>query len=374
MKQLFFTAFFTYVFLLSNAQKASFSGKIEGISNAEISVLVLPLKLGETPISKNIQLINEKFECEFDYNLNMWHLVRLNSKVFHTVFGDEKELVEGLKNLEILFFIYPGEKLTIKSKIGRYGIDYKVFGNEIGNQCNNFSEKLFPLEEEWNRLVILKANLPADDVGKADLLNKINKINRQIEDTKLKLIAAHPDWIYSAEIVAEFSNDTIARYYKTLTSDVQNSFFGIHLSKILNAAAVGSTAPNFTLKNDKGNDISLNNFAGKYVVLEFWGTWCGYCIKELPRLKTSYSKYGDKVEFIGINYKDNRQSWLQAISKYDLNWTNLIAESDEVRDKYGVEGFPTKIIIDKEGKIVLKTTGESDEFYQKMDGLFGKNR
>lgn len=347
---------------------------MKGIDSAEISVLVLPLKLGETPISKNIQLINGKFECEIDYNLNMWHLVRLNSKQFHTVFGDEKQDVEGLKHREIVFFIYPGEKLSIEAKIGKYGIDYKISGNEIGNQSNLFSEQLFPLEEELNRLVILRANSLASGAGNADLEKQIDKVNRQIEDTKLKLIAAHPEWIYSAEIVAEFSNDTIARYFKTFTTDVQNSFFGIHLSKILNAAAVGSVAPGFTLKDDKGKNVSLDDFAGKYVVLEFWGTWCGYCIKELPRLKACHSKYRDKVEFIGIDYKDSQQSWFKAISKYELNWTNLIAENDEVRDKYGVEGFSTKIIIDKEGKIVLKTTGESDEFYLKMEELFGKNQ
>jgi peroxiredoxin len=374
MKPLLLTTFFTLVFLFSNAQKGSFKGRIEGIDNTEISVLVLPLKLGETPISKNIQLINGKFECEIDYNLNMWHLVRLNSPLFHSVFADEKEPVEGLKNREIIYFIFPGEKLTIQGEKGKYGFDYKISGNEIGNQSNLFSEQLFPLEEEFNRLAILQANMPAGGSGNTDLEKQINKVTRQIEDTKLKLITAHPDWVYSAETLAEFSNDTIARYFKSFTNDVQNSFFGIHLSKILNAAAVGSAAPGFTLKNEKGKDVSLNDFAGKYVVLEFWGSWCGYCIKELPRLKTCFEKYRNKAVFVGIDYKDNRQTWLKAISKYELNWNNLIAENDEVRDKYGVEGFPTKIIIDTEGKIVLKTTGESDEFYQKMDELFDNSR
>jgi len=373
MKPIIFTTIFTLIYLFSNAQKGSFRGKIEGIDNAEISVLVLPLKLGETPISKNIHCVNGKFECEIDFNLNMWHLVRLNSVAFHSVFGDEKSPVEELKNREIIFFIYPGDQLTIDGKTVKYGIDYKISGNEIGNQRNRFSEQLFPMVEELNRLTILKVALPDGDVKQAELDKHIERVNSQMDSKKLQLIAAHPDWIYSAEIVAEFPNDSIARYFKTFTSDVQNSFFGIHLSKILNVAAVGSVAPAFTLKNEKGEDVSLNNFAGKYVVLEFWGTWCGYCIKEMPRLKACYSKYSDKVEFIGIDYKDNLQTWLKAISKYDLQWTNLIAENDEVRDKYGVEGFPTKIIIDNEGKIVLKTTGESDEFYLKMDELFGNN-
>jgi peroxiredoxin len=372
MKPIIFSTIFTLIYLFSNAQKGTFNGKIDGIDSAEISVLILPLKLGETPISKNIHCENGRFECEIDYNLNMWHLVRLNSKVFHTVFGDEKTPVEGLKKREIIFFIYPGDKLSIQAKIGKYSIDYKVFGNDMGNQSNRFSEQLFPLEEEFNRLTISKVNLPVESEKYADLEKLINKVKAQINETKLKLIAAHPDWIYSAETVAEFPNDTIARYYKTFSNDVQNSFFGIHLSKILNAAAVGSVAPDFTLQNEKGRTVSLKDFAGKYVVLEFWGTWCGYCIKEMPRLKACYSKYSDKVEFIGIDYKDNRQSWIKAISKYELNWTNLIAVNDEVREKYGVEGFPTKIIIDREGKIVLKTTGESDEFYLKMDELFCK--
>lgn len=372
MKPILFILIFTFVFLFSHAQKGSFNGKIEGIDNAEISVMVLPLKLGETPISKNIHCENGKFECDIDFKLNMWHLVRLNSKVFHSVFGDEKTQLEGLKNREIIFFIYPGDKLTIDGKTVKYGIDYKISGNEIGNQINRFSEQLFPLEEELNKLAILKADLPENDAKQTELKTQIENVKTRIESAKLELIAAHPDWIYSAEVVAEFSNDTIARYFKTFTSDVHNSFFGIHLSKILNAAAVGSLAPGFTLKNEIGKDVSLNDFAGEYVVLEFWGTWCGYCIRELPRLKTCYLKYRNKAEFIGIDYKDHRQSWLKAISKYGLNWTNLIAENDEVREKYGVEGFPTKIIIDKEGKIVLKTTGESDEFYLKMDELFGK--
>jgi peroxiredoxin len=374
MKTILFATIFTLFYLFSNAQKGSFSGKIEGIGNAEISVLVLPLKLGVTPISETIHCENGKFECEIDFNLNMWHLVRLNSVAFHSVFGDEKTQLEGLKNREIIFFIYPGDKLTIDGKTGKYGIDYKISGNEIGNQSNRFSQQLFPMEEELNRLTILKAALTEGDVKQAELDKQIHKVKIRMENAELELIAAHPDWVYSAEIVAEFPNDTIARYFKTFTSDVQNSFFGIHLSKILNAAAVGSAAPGFTLKNEKGKDVSLNDFEGKYVVLEFWGTWCGYCIKELPRLKTCYSKYHDKVEFIGIAYKDNRQTWLKAISKYELSWTNLIAENDEVREKYGVEGFPTKIIIDKVGKIVLKTTGESDEFYLKMDELFGKKQ
>ena len=89
-------------------------------------------------------------------------------------------------------------------------------------------------------------------------------------------------------------------------------------------------------------------------------------------MKEYYSKYKDEIEWLSIGCRDQKQAWIKAIAKYELNWVNLFAENEKITDKYGIEGYPTKIIIDKEGRIVLKTTGESDEFYDKMDELFNK--
>jgi len=83
-----------------------------------------------------------------------------------------------------------------------------------------------------------------------------------------------------------------------------------------------------------------------------------------------YSKYKNKIEFISIDCHDAREVWLKAIAKYNMNWINLFADDNELNKKYGILGNPTKIIIDKEGKIVLKTIGEGDEFYDKLDEMF----
>ena len=304
----------------------------------------------------------------------MWHLVRLNSKEFNTVFGSEKSSSQKLKNREIVFFIQPNDQISISADIGVFGMNYQITGNEIGIQRNEFKQKVYPLEENYNRLTILrdKAEVQKDEQRTKELTDQLKSISDQISHIELVTIVQHPDWVYSAEILANFPTDTIAKHFKNLTPNVQNSFFGIHLSKILNAAEIGSPAPAFTLQNDKGKEISLNDFTGKYLVIDFWGTWCGYCLKGIPKMKEYYSKYKDQIEFIGIDCKDNKQAWLKAIAKYDLNWVNLFAENEKITDEYGVEGYPTKIIIDMEGKIVLKTTGESDEFYDKMDELLNK--
>lgn len=374
MKQIVIVIIVTIISLSGNAQEITFHGKIAGIDSAQISVMVLPLKMGEIPISDKIQCVHGEFDSKIKLNLNMWHLVRLNSKEFNKVFGSEKSSSQKLKNREIVFFIQPNDNVSIVAKIGEYGINYQVTGNEISIQRNELKKKLYPLEEDYNRLTILidRAEEQKENQRTKELMGKLSSINDQINRIELVTIAQQPNWIYSAELLANFPTDTISKHFKNFTTDVQNSFFGIHLSKILNASVTGSPAPAFTLQNDKGEEISLNDFIGRYVVLDFWGTWCGYCVRGIPKMKDYYFKYKDKTEFLSIDCRDNKQTWIKAIAKYDLNWVNLFAENEKIANQYGIEGYPTKIIIDKEGKIVLKTTGESDEFYDKIDELFNK--
>lgn len=372
MRQLFFTIIIIALSLSGLGQKASFQGRIKGINNADLDVVVIPLKMGESPIFDNIKCINGKFKYEINFNLDMWHLVRLNSTAFNDVFGKEKLNSQGLKNREIVFFIKPGDKISIAGTIGEFGINYQVSGNDINNQASQTAQKLFPLEEDINRLTILKEKAEKNsEIEKSkQFANDINSLNWQISSIELETIAQHPDWNYSAEILANQPNDTICKYFKYFTNDVQNSIFGLHLSKILTASATGSPAPEFTLKNDKGENVSLNDFLGKYLIVDFWGTWCGACLKGIPKMNEYYLKYKDKIEFTSIDCHDSKEVWLKAIAKYHMNWINLFSENDEVAKEYGVIGHPTKIIIDKEGKIILKTIGEGDEFYDKLDEMF----
>ena len=87
-------------------------------------------------------------------------------------------------------------------------------------------------------------------------------------------------------------------------------------------------------------------------------------------MKEYYTKYKDKIEFIGIDCLDEIEPWKKATVKYELDWTNLYSKDKVITDNYGITGYPTKFIIDKEGKIVLKSSGEDQEFYDTLDELF----
>jgi thiol-disulfide isomerase/thioredoxin len=134
----------------------------------------------------------------------------------------------------------------------------------------------------------------------------------------------------------------------------------------------GSSAPDFNLKSFQGEDFFLSKYYGKYIVLDFWATWCSPCIKGLPKMKEYYEKYRTRVEFVGIACNDKEHKWREYLSKNELPWINLLNNENEVPNVsslYGASSLPTKVIIDPEGKIVTIIKGESEEFYEILDKI-----
>lgn len=133
----------------------------------------------------------------------------------------------------------------------------------------------------------------------------------------------------------------------------------------------GALAPDFTLKDLQGKPLALISLRGKYVVLDFWGSWCGWCVKGIPDMKRYYEKYRDKMEILGIDCRDKEEVWKAAVEKHALPWLHVRNEGDpDVSLLYAVSGYPTKIVVDPEGKIAKIVVGESPEFYEYLDQLF----
>lgn len=133
-------------------------------------------------------------------------------------------------------------------------------------------------------------------------------------------------------------------------------------------------APDFTLPDLAGKKVSLKDFRGKWVILDFWGSWCGWCIKGMPGLKEAYAKYKPDLEIIGIDCGDTDEQWRAAVKRLELPWVQLYnAQSENSVEKvYGVQGFPTKVIVDPEGKIYKFVTGEDPEFYNYLSKALGR--
>ena len=133
----------------------------------------------------------------------------------------------------------------------------------------------------------------------------------------------------------------------------------------------GAEAPDFTLNDINGKPLALSSLRGKYLVLDFWGSWCGWCIKGFPDMKVYYEKYKDKLEILGMDCNDTEEKWKKAVAENELPWKHVfVPKESTVPTDYFISGFPTKIIIDPEGKVVKTIVGESPEFYELLDKLF----
>lgn len=127
-------------------------------------------------------------------------------------------------------------------------------------------------------------------------------------------------------------------------------------------------APNFTLTDLTGNQVSLTDFWGKWVILDFWGSWCSPCLKGMPELKDIYETYSGKIEIIGVDCNDTRESWINAVTRLELPWVQLIqTESDNVTSAYSVTAYPTKVVIDPTGKIKKIYSGASPTFKEDLE-------
>ena len=139
------------------------------------------------------------------------------------------------------------------------------------------------------------------------------------------------------------------------------------------APADGEMAPDFELPNLQGSTTKLSSLRGKYVVLDFWGSWCIWCIRGIPNMKTYYAKYKDKMEILGVDCRDSEEKWKAAVEEHQLPWLQVRCPDDKLQalaSQYNIEGFPTKVVIDPQGKVAKVVVGEDPAFYTYLDELF----
>ncbi|HJP62446.1 MAG TPA: TlpA disulfide reductase family protein [Mucilaginibacter sp.] len=172
----------------------------------------------------------------------------------------------------------------------------------------------------------------------------------------------------------------IAPLYEGLSPEIkateQGKEFGERLPK-LKAVALGATAPLFAEADTAGKTVSLESFRGKYVLVDFWASWCGPCRRENPNVVKAYNKYkGKNFTILGVSLdrENGKQKWLDAIHKDKLTWTqvsDLKFWKSKEADLYAVRGIPANFLIDPNGKIVAKSL-HGFELDDKLAEIFGK--
>lgn len=374
--------------LASCEQKHNLIAEFEGIENDTIFVeygTVSNFFTGNGPKRDTIYAQNGKFVYDIPSQEPYFVYFYPKKNVFTMLNGQSFYANQNY----IVTLLEPNDNIIIKGKLNKYYASYdakgSVFNEEYSKLRKSYIEKSSKGAELELKIDSLSANnANSEEINK--LFQERNSFNRLSSKAELKYIEDNSKKNISAFFLTKQNPQTFYKYYSNLPLKIKNGIFKIGLDakverinkskKITDAKTKiieGASAPNFNLLSLAGEDVELMSIKGKYIVLDFWGSWCPPCIKGFPKMKEYYSKYKNDVEFIGIACNDTEKKWRETVDKFNLKWVQLINNDTidkNVSVKYGIRNYPTKIILNKEKIIVGVFTGETDEFYTKLNSLF----
>ncbi len=290
------------------------------------------------------------------------------------------------------FFISPG-KMTVfleKDKFKQIivkGSPVQDESKQLEKTVAGIAKRMKPLSDAYNK--------EKNPEKAAVIREKMEPFFNEFKEADYRYYRAHPSSYLTAYSLrfhfSELSVKEMEEYYSGFNETVKQSSYGVLLKneiEKLKGGSPGAVARDFSMPGLNNDTVRLSSFRqNKYVLLDFWASWCIPCRKGNPHLKELYAKYKEKaLEIIGISDDDyNPEKWKKAVGEDSLPWLHVLRGIDwvkvrkgeksenDINEKFGIHTLPTKILIDKSGIIIGRyNENEDNKLDAKLKELFGE--
>ncbi|MEA5404934.1 TlpA disulfide reductase family protein [Arcicella sp. DC2W] len=285
-------------------------------------------------------------------------------------------ILEGGENINLV-----ADGMDTPAKRGSFQLTGNSKNIEYFNRILKISQELQTKVESWN-IQVTAAQAKKDNATIQRIQNEfqaaqevnINKIKVLIPEMGTNLVA-----LWTAGNFLNPENDTetllqVAEKFKTEKGNSPNVHIKTFLQQVmrLKGVNVGSEAPEIAMKTPDDKVLALSSLRGKYVLLDFWASWCGPCRRENPNVVRMYNKFKDKnFDIFSVSLDQEKDSWLKAIEKDGMTWkhvSDLQYWNSAAAVAYGVQGIPATFLLDKEGKIIAKNL-RGEELERKLEEI-----
>jgi thiol-disulfide isomerase/thioredoxin len=290
--------------------------------------------------------------------------------------------------------IVPEDKITVKSNFAEFSIRPNVGGTKWAAVMNEYMSLYSVFAASQGELSTLQQTASEEEVVK-----RYHELKKPVDDFAVAAMKKSPDNPFNIVLSSTLSPNTGFKYWNPEFLDVlkevaeaylknyedspiaatmENQVFQIEMAyeQYLAKESGSKLAPEIALKNPQGKVIKLSSLRGKYVLIDFWASWCGPCRRENPNVVKLYQKYKDRgFTIYSVSLDQDAEAWKRAIASDGLEWPNHVSDllgwNTPMTSLYGFSGIPHTVLLDKEGNI-LETGLRGPSLEQKLVELLGK--
>lgn len=305
---------------------------------------------------------------------------------YRIAFNDQEQVILTLDSLD---------EMSFSAKAGDLLGSAKVEGSKAATSLMDFLQEADRIDNARNALRSTLQNEP----GNTSALDEFNALSRKMEDLVRRSIADHPGLPVQYFAVTRLDVQKDLASYQKVRDDLRGPMASSaiytafrdnvdraekeiaamkaqeeRMAAMDNLLAIGAEAPDIEQQTPEGKTFSLAQLRGKYVLIDFWASWCKPCRIENPNVKKVYAKYNKKgFEILGVSLDRSQDAWIAAIQQDGLPWkhvSDLAFWNNAAAQQYGVNSIPYTVLVDPEGRILAKgLRGAGLE--SKLEEIFG---